>query len=515
MSKYNFNLKNKSVLDGIRSPNIYRFNLARNMALLSNDPAVIRYFYQIEAPKLMTDQWLQYETKDKFMAQHIDGQAFSYFGICPMIVQGKVGLVASGGFECASNDKHIDDVLNRFKKEADLEKLFASGVYLESGLGDCLYRISYNPNAGNRPIVSLIEPQMFEVNYKNGEIISYVIKAVNDDDNDYEIREIFYKNEQGKVCVMYRFYYDGKYVDPSDKSMMKQCIDKFGKKIDITPKVLPFDEFPLVFKKNSNANQLYKGERGVPDIHGLDTIEDALTETISDLIDAIRKGGIKEYVDEDLIPQTADGQQLRRNPFNKTIITTKGSSSPVNSEELFKVVQGNINWEAYTRTIQNLMSIAINKAGMSPTTIGLTGLESINSSAESQDARERTSIRTRELALKSWEVTLTDLLNKYLQVLDYINGQEILDYKELIKIKFPDYINPSVENVTNVLANQVAAGLKSRKRAIKELNDEFNDEDVDKEMLDILAENGQPVLQDGLISDGNMENNTPNSQVAE
>jgi hypothetical protein len=206
---------------------------------------------------------------------------------------------------------------------------------------------------------------------------------------------------------------------------------------------------------------------------------------------------------------------MRLNQFNKTIITTKGSSNPVNSEELFKVVQGNINWEAYTRTIQNLMSVAINKAGMSPTTIGLTGLESINSSAESQDARERTSLRTRELALHSWEVTLTELLNKYLQVLDYINGEEILDYKELIKIKFPDYINPSVENVTNVLANQVASGLKSRKRAIKELNDEFDDTDVEREMLDILAENGQPVLQEGLISDENMENNTPNSQVAE
>lgn len=515
MSRYNFNLKNKSVLDGIRSPNIYRFNLARNMALLSNDPAVIRYFYQVEAPKLMADQWLQFEVKDKFMAQHIDGQAFSYFGICPMIVQGKVGLVASGGFECASNDKHIDDVLNNFKKEANLQKLFAGGVYLESGLGDLLFRLSYNPTTSNRPIINLIEPQMFEVNYKDGEIISYVIKAVNDEDNDYEIREIFYKNEQGKVCVIYRFYYDQRYVDPDDKSMMKQCIDKFGKKIDVTPKVLPFDDFPLVFKKNANESQLYKGERGVPDIQGLDTIEDALTETISDLIDAIRKGGVKQFVDEDLIPQTADGQQMRLNQFNKTIITTKGSSSPINNEELFKVVQGNINWEAYTRTIQNLMSIAINKAGMSPTTIGLTGLESINSSAESQDARERTSIRTRELALKGWEVTLTELLNKYLQVLDYINGEEILDYTHLIKIKFPDYINPSVENVTQVLAQQVASGLKSRQRAIKELNDEFDDVDVEREMLNILAENGQPVLPDDTNSVVNMENNTPNNEIVE
>jgi hypothetical protein len=444
------------------------------------------------------------------MAQYIDGQAFSYFGIVPMIVHGKVGLVASNGFDCSSNNKQIDDVLNKLKKEANLNGMFANGVYLESGLGDCLYRLSYNPNVSNKPLINLIEPQMFEVNYRDGEIISYVIKSLHEEDDKYEIREIFHKNENGFVCVTYRFYYDDRWVDPSDKSLMKQCEEKFSKKIDTKEKVLPFRDFPLVFKKNANSSQLYRGERGVPDIQGLDTIEDALTETISDLIDAIRKGGVKTYVDEDLIPQDQEGNQTKLNPFNKTIITTKGSSSPIKSEELFRVVQGQINWEAYTKTIQNLMSVAINKAGMSPTTIGLTGLESINSSAESQDAREKTSLRTRELCLKSWEVTLTELFNKYLQMMDYIDGDEILDYTELIKIRFPDYISPSVENVTEVLANQVMAGLKSHKKAIKELNEEYTDKDVEQELLDILAEQGKPVLQDGGSSDGNMENTTPN-----
>ncbi len=496
MSRYKFNLQKKSVLDETRSDLVYQFNLAQNMALLSNDPIIIKNFYRIGVSNLLQDKWIATNIKDKFMAQDIDGQAFVYFGLCPMIVQGKVNLVASNGFKCQSDNKIIDDKLNEFIEDACMPARFAEGVYLESGLGDFLYRLSYDPSISDKPIIDVVEPHLFEVHYFKGVIKSFVIKKPAEDDKNYELREIYYKNSNGDMCISYRFYYDKAYVDPKDKALVDECRLHFDRNIDLTTKVLPFKDFILVFKKNANANQLYKGERGVPDIQGLDTIEDALTETASDLADAIRKGGIKEYVDESLVPQDADGNELKLNHFNKTIITTKGSSNPANSKNLWQVTQGDIKWESYTKTIQNLMSIGINKAGLSPTTLGLTGLESINSSVESQEAREKTSLRTRKLSLKTWEKTLKELLNKYLQVLDYIEGKEILDYSKLIKIHFDDYISPSVENVTEVIANQVMAGIKSRKHAIKDLNNEYSDDDADKELLAIMEEQGQPVLQE-------------------
>jgi hypothetical protein len=512
MSKYGFKLANKNVINNIRSPRIYEFNLARNMALLSNDPAVIRYFYQVEANKLIADAWLKYEVKDRFMAQSIDGQAFSYFGLCPMIVQGKVNLLSANGFMCESDNKQIDDVLNKCKDEARLQELFTNGAYLESGLGDFLYRVSYNPLVSDKPLIDIVEPQNFEVNYRNGQIISYVLKRTSEDDEKYEIREIYHKKEDGGIYLTYRYFFDGKYVAPNDENLIKQCKEMFKTEFEMRDILLPFDDFPIVFKKNDSNNNLYGGQRGVPDIQGLDSIEDALTETLSSLIDAIRKGGVITYISGELIPEDENGNQLRLNPFNKTIVTTKGSSNPANPEELFDVKQANINWEAYTKTIQNLMSVAINKAGMSPTTIGLTGLESINSSAESQDAREKTSLRTRAKCLASWRLTLTELFNKYLQMLDYIEGEEILNYTDLIKIKFPEYSSPSTESITQVLANQVQNGLKSHKQAIKELNKEYDDEDAEKELLDIYVEQGKPVLQGGLSSADNMENTTPNQE---
>jgi len=179
------------------------------------------------------------------------------------------------------------------------------------------------------------------------------------------------------------------------------------------------------------------------------------------------------------------------NPFNKRIVSTRGSAATANSPKLWQVTKTEIQYSAYIETIQTLMSIGINKAKLSPTTLGLTGLESINSSAESQEAREKTSLRTRERRLMSWTKTLTELLNKYLQVLDYIQDREPNDYSDLIKIHFDDYISPSAENITEVLARQVEAGIKSKATAVMDLNPEFDEEDAVGELTKIQADADQ------------------------
>ena len=496
MAQYNFNLKNNAIINNMRSQKVYECNMAENYALLSNDPSVIRRFYQVEVAQFLKDTWLADEYTHKFMANNLVGNAFAYFGIIPMVVNGKVNLLASNGFECESDDKEINNRLNEIKEGADMDNLFADGVYWESGIGDFLYRVGVNKKVSDKPLIDVIEPKFFEVNYRMGRPISFVIKTVCEDDPSCEFREIYGHDSEGYAKVEYRFWYEDKYVPLNDEALMEQCRQKFAYMdlSDFQPITFPFKELPVIYKKNNNRNMLYRGERGVPDIQGLASIEDALTETISDLIDAIRKGGIKEWISEELIPQTVDGQKLPIDPFNRRILTTKGSSSPLSNEEFYKLVQGDINWEAYTRTIQNLMSVAINKVGLAPTTLGLTGLESINSSAESQDAREKTSMRTRELCLKEWQKTLKELMNRYLQVWDYMKGLPIVDYSDLIEINFPDYTNPTIENVTQVLAQQVNNGLRSRKSAIMELNDD--NEGIANEEMKLIEQENLPTVEE-------------------
>lgn len=485
MARYNFN--NKEIVNEMRSPAIYEYNMAENLALLSNDPHVIRRFFQLQVPKYFRDSWLADEASNKFMAQNLTGQAFAYFGIIPMIVKAKVNLVASNGFICKSNNEEIDKVINRLTEETDLFQKFRDGVYWESGIGDVAFRVSYCPDVSNKPIIDLIEPQNIEVNYEQGKIKSFVIKEISEDDPAYELREIHYKDEEGFVNIDYRFTVGGNYVDPNDEALIMECKAKFSSDINITPLKLPLKDYLVIFKKNDNTNSLYNNERGVPDIQGLASIEDALTECISDLSDAIRMGGIKEYVSDKLIPQDEDGNDLPLNPFNKTIVTANCGPACGDGTALRKVVQGDIKWDAYTKTIQNLTSIAINKAGLSPATLGLTGIECIGSSAERQADSEKPSMRTREIALNGWRKTLKDLLNRYIQVQDYINGKDVIDYSEQINITFNEYTNPTAENITDLLVKQVQGGIKSPLAAIKELNKGLSREQAENELLQILA----------------------------
>lgn len=507
MARYNFDLKEKEMIDDLRSPNVYKFNMAMNLALLSNDASVIRRFFQVGVPKYFKDQWLTMEVADTFLGHYEQGQAFVYVGLIPMIVQGKVNLIASNGFTCKSDIPQIDEAINRVKDIAELEKKFVEGAYWESGIGDFAYRVSYCPEVSEYPIIDLIQPQHLEVNYSRGKIKSFVVKEVSNEDAGVELCEIHYKDADGFVCITYRFRKDGKWVAKDDENLIKECRNKFDGDLKLEAQRFPFKDWLIIYKQNESNNMLYKGERGVPDIQGLFPIEDALTETASDMADAVRKGGVKTFVSEELIPQDENGKALRYDPFRKTIITTKGSSTPAESTNLIKTEQAQIYWEAYTRIIQNLMSIAINKAGLAPTTLGLTGLESINSSAESQDAREKTSLRKREVCLMGWEKVLKEVLNRWLQVNDYIKGLDIIDYSDLINIQFNEYTNPSYESITDVLAQQVNYGLKSQETAISELNDGWSDEQVQAELEKIRAERqGIMMVDENINKEENIEN---------
>ena len=485
---YKFDFKNKNVLGNIRSPKIWQFNLAMNMALLSNDAKVIRYFWRVDSRQFVSDTWMAAELSDKFLGKYLPGQAFTYFGLCPMIVNGVQNLIASAGFLCDSDDKGIDLKLNGCIEKNKLQELFSDGVYYESGLGDFAYRISYNPEISNRPLIDIIEPQHLQLVYKRNRLKTIVVKEVTDEEKDLELHEVYSKNAEGYVVVEYFFYKDDRYIfQKDDKEAWKQYLKIFGMKaIDMKAITLPLKEFPVIYKKNHVNNLIYKGQRGVPDIMGLDTIEDALSESISDLTDAIRKAGVKEFVDDSLLEQDEDGNIRGYDPFNKTIIKTKGSS--LENKNLVTVVQGEINWEAYVETAKYLISSALNKAGISPTTIGITGLESINSSQESQDAREKPSLRKRKESLKTWNKTLKDLLNRYLQMCDYIDGEEIGDYSNFIHIKFNEYVNPTQESIVDLLEKKLGLGITTHIEAMKELDPTLTAEQAGNKLLAIVQE---------------------------
>jgi|GEM_PF-2365954 len=390
--------------------------------------------------------------------------------------------------------RDIDEYAKHICETIGLQEKFERGVWLESGLGDFAFRISYDESVSNMPIVDVIEPQNIEPHFRRGKLYKIVIKDCTDEVSVYgsgakhliEMHETYTKliasGQETKIVVEYSFWEkDKKLTD--NQHLYTAAKRHWG--IDKTRIELPFKDFPIVYKQNSKTSNLYRHERGVPDIHGIDTIEDALAEALSSLITAIRKSKPKTVVDPKFLSSDIKGNLRQYSDFDGDYILG-GGNDDIN--KLYTVLQSRVDYQSYTETVRVLISHAINKAGLSPTTLGVTGLESINSSSESQDAREKPSLRTRKIKLEGWKRTLEELLNKYFMYVAWKQGEPILDYSSLLDVTFNEYINPSTENVLQVIAQAVAGRVYSVETGVVKV---FEHEDKDYSLDDIIVESAR------------------------
>lgn len=498
----NFDLGRRDAIEDTHQVEVYRFNLAKNYALLSGDSSVVRRFYREKAGTLNCgDIYKHAEIDRSFFFRARPKNAFVYAGLIPWIVESMVRLIASAGFVVNSPlqgndefDKAVQKDMNNYVKAAckqtELQKNFESGVYFETGLGDVLFRISYDSEISSKPILDIIEPHNFEIEWRRGHIRSVLIKERSDeikDDKrssrlDIEMHET-YTRKNGKVKVEYSFHNNGHKITKRQSELFEAAKKHWG--ITEMSFELPFDDFPLIYKQSSKNSLLYRGERGVPDIHGLDTIEDALSECLSHLVDTIRKSSPKTFVDRAMLSSTVDGKTLQYDEFDTEYLLLDDVIDP---SKLLTTQQAKIDYASHLETAKTLISHAINKAGLSPTTLGVTGLESINSSSESQDAREKPSLRTREIKLKGWKETLEEILNKYFQYLAYLEKEPVKDYSDLISVSFNEYINPSTENIVSVISQAVAGRVYSIELGVEK---QFIADKKDYTLDDIIAESAR------------------------
>ena len=112
--------------------------------------------------------------------------------------------------------------------------------------------------------------------------------------------------------------------------------------------------------------------------------------------------------------------------------------------------QGDIHSEKYLESYKKLLETIVNNAGLSPQTLGVTGLDSTAASEESQELREKTSIRTREKKkVDLWTMTLNKLFNLLLILDDYKNERAIGEY--YIDVVFNDYKIQTIQDKTALL----------------------------------------------------------------
>jgi len=476
--RYGFNLKHEEFIKEINSNHLYTYNLVKNKSLITGDGNIVRYFYQKVAPTIVSggiSTYISQELKQSFLAHNSFKNAFVFYGITEMVNRGITRLITSSGIEV--DGKYKSRIDNIFDKN-NFIKQFSKAVSQVSGIGDVLLRIVYDPEIDAKtPIIEVIEAQNYELLIKRGFIVGYILKTRNEISGEsYEMHEIVRKIK-GVVTFEYKVYdKDAKEIDFRIMDNNKEkIIDLFGlKKLleekTFPKKTIPVKNIPLIYIANSKTNH---GLRGIPDTEGFETIEGALSEVLSNMVDEIRKAGLKILVDEKVVPQNLDGSPGQFDDFNKTIVVTK--TEGIEGDKLIQSIQGKLNTNEYLEASKYLIQIACNKAGVHPLTLGITGLESIAASAESQQEREgKTSLRKRNEMIEYYTNKIKDAIISALEMEDYINGDNGDYTYEDIEVQFGRYTNPNPESIVMLTQQKINAGIKSMKEAIQE---EYKDAD--------------------------------------
>jgi len=483
---------------------IFTRTLLENSKWLSGVVEELEYFYKITYPKLIgwnttpVVSYFWYKVNAKTIRVHS--------GIPALISKTMVSLIAAPGinYEVQDNEEATERLYQILQDNNFEDKLLPDLVLYESYGGFAGIKISQDDDITEFPIIEIVAPENLEVLVDRGRTIGYIFKtrqkAASD---DIEIHEVYQKRGNEATEIKYKKF----------KYKQTELVE-----IDFTPEeaeryqdIVINVPLPAVIKNNTSTNNQFKGAPyGVSDYANSQSIFNALDEVLSQMMTAIRFARPKRFISEDLLVNTPTGRKAQFDDFEQDYEIVQ--TDPDNQTEQYKQFDTILDVEPYRDAFRTLVQQALNNAGLSPSSVGLTGLEALAASADSQREREKTTLRTREMKLKLYREALNELFVKVLQFDDVVNrGQAAGEYE--ISISFNDYTIPSFEQRIETATAALNGGLVDVKHAIDLLFlDDLTDEEKAILVESIKIENGIPISPDEVEQ---VAQNIPDQATAE
>lgn len=505
-------IKNKEVLYKIMD---YRFNqgLIENRNATSPENIFTRTLLENNkwnSGVIEELEWFYKQTYPKLIGQ-VSAPAISYFwhkvtpktirvhsGVPSLISKTMINLIAAPGFDASVmvngelSEEHTERLLAILEDNNFENKLLPDGVNAESYGGYFAYKISQDDDITQYPIIEMAAPETVEALVERGRQRGLLFKKnYTENKKDYEIHEYYVQVGNDTHITYKKYQYKG--VEKIEVGFNKAEAEEYEKRI------LTGLQLPAILKNNTTTNTQFKNSYyGLSDYNNSQSIFNALDEDLSQMLTAIRFNRPKRFLSEDLLVNTYTGTKAEFNDFETDYEVVH--ADPDVETGKYQQFESKVDISMYTESFKALLVQALNNAGLSPTSVGLTGLESMDASADSQREREKTTLRTRELKLGLWRIALKDLFVKVLQFDDVVNkGQQAGEYE--IAITFNDYSIPSLESRIETAGKALNQGLVDVRKAVDMMFlDDLGEEEKVAMVNNIKVENGVPLTVDDIAA---------------
>lgn len=384
----------------------------------------------------------------------------------------------------------------------------------ESWGGHSFIKFSFDTELSNFPIVEAADIMATEVVKERNETVAIVFKTWYDDsakkgnkDRKYRLDEIYTTDAAGDAVIRYELY---ELSTGEDRRVPLNSIPETQK---IVEAVNADDEIVftglkgmLAFEKPNKLPSLEfpHSNYGASDFEGATDSFDAVDEAYSTIINEIRDNRTFRYYSSNNFRRDKDTGEILTpdDGFTKNFVLTEGDIDQEQGVNKNRVVdQIPDKTEEHKAKYLTAVTVALNKAGLSPYSIGITGLESINQSAESQQERNKVTLETRKAKLELWTPYLAKVLSQLLAFNTYLLNRVGVKQDDMplpdmditlstVTIDFGEYLQDTDKDLVDIWGLAKTQGISSTQNAVRELHKSWSEKQILDETNVILFENG-------------------------
>ena len=331
----------------------------------------------------------------------------------------------------------------------NIEALLKSAVVDVLWSGDGAFKWSVDPAVSEYPIIEFFDASRVEYEIDRGRLNAIIFKTK----KQYRNHCYTLKERYDKHGITYML------CDDSGRDINMQ---QFPELADLAP-IVNKGEFMMALPLSFRKSKRFDG-RGKSIFDGKIDSFDSFDEVWSQWMLALRKGQIKTYIPDVLMPRNPKtGEILRLSDFDNDFIAT-GSDMGEGKNNTITHTQGDIQYAALLQTYTTALDLCL-QGVMSPSTLGIDMKKLDN--AESQREKEKTTLYRRNQIVNVLEETIKDIVNISLAVYDGMQNKAPKEQE--VNVTFGGYASPSFEAQIETVSKAAASGVMSVEAIVEEL----------------------------------------------
>lgn len=353
-------------------------------------------------------------------------------------------------------------------KENQIKQLLKDAVVGVLNAGDGAFKWSIDPEISKYPIIEFYDGKRVEYEYSRGRLIAITFKTKKRfNKKDYILLERY-----DKKGITYKL------VDKDNKEQDMSAFEELESYQPVTNNAEFMMARQVMFKKSKK----YIG-RGKALLDGKLDNFDAFDEVWSQWMLAIRKGQIKTYIPDELLPRDPKtGMVLKSNDFDNDFISTENDLSESANNKI-ATTQGQIQHEALLSSYITALDQCLTGI-ISPSTLGIDTKKIDN--AEATREKEKTTLYKRNQIIEVLTEVIKDIVDITFKTYD--NNNKIPPKETKGEASFGGYANPSFEAQVETVGKASTTSIMSIDAQVEELWGDTKDEVWKKEEIRRIKE---------------------------